>query len=186
MGNLIYIANCSLDGYTEDETGSIDWTEPDVEVHTFINDLVRPMGTHLYGRRMYETMAVWETDPSLPEQSPPMADFARIWQAVGKVVYSRTLERVWTQRTTLEREFEPQAVRALKARTSGEILAASAFRAGLVDECQLLVVPRLVGGGKRALPEGVRVRLELLDQRRFPNGVVYVRYRLDHSAGELP
>jgi dihydrofolate reductase len=187
MGKLIYIANCSLDGYTEDETGSFDWTEPSLEVHSFVNNLVRAAGTHLYGRRMYETMAVWETDPSLSEQSPVMADFARIWRAVDKVVYSRTLEKVWTERTSLEREFDPQAVRDLKARVSQDILvggaelAANAFRAGLVDECQLLLLPWMVGGGKRALPEGVRMPLKLLAQRSFSSGVVYLRYSLNSS-----
>ena len=189
MGKLIYFANCSLDGYVEDETGSFDWTEPEPEVHAFINDAVRGAGTHLYGRRMYETMAVWETEPSLAEMSPVMADFARIWQDVDKVVYSRTLERVWTHRTTLEREFDPRAVRDLKARASQDILlggadlAASAFRAALVDECQLMVVPWLVGGGKRALPEGVRMPLELLDQRSFGGGAVYLRYGLKSPGG---
>jgi dihydrofolate reductase len=133
---------------------------------------------------MYETMAVWETDPSLPEQSPEMADFARLWQEADKVVYSRTLKDVWTARTSLERAFDPQAVRELKARASQDILvagaelAAEAFRAGLVDECGLIVLPCIIGGGKRGLPDGVRVSLELIDQRTFPNGVVYVRYHL--------
>lgn len=192
MGNLIYIANCSLDGYTADENGNFDWTEPAPEVNAFINDLVRSAGTHLYGRRMYETMAVWETDPSLPGQSPVMADFARLWQAVDKVVYSRTLKEVWTGRTSLERDFDPQAVRELKAGASQDILvggaelAAAAFRAGLVDECCLLLLPWLIGGGKRGLPEGVRVRLQLVDQRTFSNGVVCVRYRLQNSEGGSP
>jgi dihydrofolate reductase len=192
MGKLIYIANCSLDGYTEDETGSINWTEPSPEVHAFVNNLVRAAGTHLYGRRMYETMAVWETEPSLSAQSPEMADFARLWQEADKIVYSRTLKDVWTQRTSLEREFDPQAVRDLKARTSRDLLvggaelAASAFRAGLVDECQLLVLPWMVGGGKRALPAGVRMPLELLDQRSFSSGVVYVRYRMQNAERGSP
>jgi dihydrofolate reductase len=187
MGKLIYIANCSLDGYTEDATGSFDWTEPSPEVFAFINDLVRAAGTHLYGRRMYETMAVWETEPSLREGSVQEADFARIWEEADKVVYSRTLAKAWTERTSLEREFDPQAVRDIKARASQDILvagaelAANAFRAGLVDECQLLLVPWMVGGGKRALPEGVRMPLELLDQRSFSSGVVYVRYSLNNT-----
>jgi dihydrofolate reductase len=136
---------------------------------------------------MYETMAVWETDTSLPEHSPIMADFARLWQAGDKVVYSRTLKEVWTERTSLERDFDPQAVRELKARASQDILvggaelAAEAFKAGLVDECGLVLVPWLIGGGKRALPEGVRAPLELIDQRNFPGGVVYVRYRMQNS-----
>lgn len=192
MGNLIYIANCSLDGYTADETGNFDWTEPSQDLYAFYNDLVRSTGTHLYGRRMYETMAVWETDPSLPEQSPVMADFARLWQAADKVVYSRTLKEVWTERTTLERDFDPQSVRELKARASQDILvggaelAAAAFRAGLVDECGLILLPWLIGGGKRGLPEGVRAPLELTDQRTFSNGAVYVRYRLQNSEGGSP
>jgi dihydrofolate reductase len=184
MGNLIYIANSSLDGYTADEAGNFGWTEPTPEVHAFINDLVRSMGTHLYGRRMYETMAVWETEPSFAEQSPVTADFARIWQATDKVVYSRTLKEVWTGRTRLERDFDPQAVRELKLRTSRDLLvagaelAAAAFKAGLVDECGLIVVPWLIGGGKRALPQGLRAPLQLVDQRSFASGAVYVRYRL--------
>jgi dihydrofolate reductase len=192
MGSLIYIANCSLDGYTADETGNFDWTEPTEELHAFVNDLVRSNGTHLYGRRMYETMAVWETDPSLAEQSPVMADFARLWQAADKVVYSRTLNEVWTARTSLERDFEPQAVRDLKAQASQDILvagaelAAAAFRAGLVDECGLILLPWLIGGGKRGLPEGVRAPLELIDQRTFSSGAVYVRYRLENAEGGSP
>jgi dihydrofolate reductase len=156
-------------------------------LHAFFNELVGSCGTHLYGRRMYETMAVWETDPSLPEHSPIMADFARLWQAGDKVVYSRTLKEVWTERTSLEREFDPQAVRELKARTGQDILvggaelAAEAFRAGLVDECGLVLLPWLIGGGKRGLPEGVRAPLELIDQRTFAGGVVYVRYRMQNS-----
>jgi dihydrofolate reductase len=192
MGNLIYIANCSLDGYTADETGNFDWTEPTPELHALFNDLVRSTGTQLYGRRMYETMAVWETDPSLPEQSPVMADFARLWQAADKVVYSRTLKEVWTGRTSLERDFDRQAVLELKARTSqdmligGAELAAAALRAGLVDECGLILLPWLIGGGKPALPQGVRVPLELIDQRTFSSGAVYVRYRLQNSEGRSP
>ena len=191
MSKLIYVVNCSIDGYTEDESGNFDWTEPTPELHALFNDLVRVTGTHLYGRRMYETMAVWETDASLSdaEQSAVMAEFARLWQAADKVVYSRTLQEVWTARTTLEREFDPQAVRELKARASQDLmvggaeLAAEAFRAGLVDECCLVVLPWPIGGGKRALPEGVRVPLELVEQRTFSNGAVYVRYRLRHSDG---
>lgn len=189
MAKLIYIANCSVDGYAADAAGNFDWTEPSSEVHAFENDLVRGASVHLYGRRMYETMAVWETDPSLAGHSPVMADFARLWQEADKVVYSRTLSAVWTSRTSLERDFDPEAVRLLKARSSRDILiggaeiAAEAFRAGLIDECCLIFVPRIVGGGKRALPERLQIPLELIDQRTFENGAVYVRYRLLNTTG---
>ena len=182
MAKLIYSAIASLDGYVTDEDGNFDWAVPDEEVHTFINDLARPLGTYLYGRRMYETMVGWETDPTLAEQSPVMRDFAQIWQAAEKFVYSRTLEAVSTARTRIERDFEPDAVRQMKASAQrdmivgGADLAAHAFRAGLVDECHLFVVPIVVGGGKRSLPDDVRVELELLDERRFEGGVVYLHY----------
>jgi dihydrofolate reductase len=183
MAKLIYSAIASLDGYIADEDGNFDWAVPDEEVHAFINDLERPVGTYLYGRRMYETMAGWETDPTLAEQSPLMRDFAQIWQAADKVVYSKTLETVSTTRTRLEREFDPEAVRQMKASAgrdisvSGPDLAAQAFRAALVDECYLIVTPIVVGGGKRSLPNDVRLKLELLDERRFDNGMVYLHYR---------
>jgi dihydrofolate reductase len=183
VAKLIYSAIASLDGYIADEDGSFDWAVPDEEVHAFINDLIRPFGTYLYGRRMYEMMVGWETDPALAEQSPLMRDFAEIWKAADKVVYSRTLEAVSTSKTRMERDFDPETVRQLKASTgrdltvSGPDLATHAFRAGLVDECDLFLAPVVVGGGKRALPEGVRVGLELLDERRFGNGMVYLRYR---------
>ncbi len=183
MAKLIYSAIASLDGYIADEDGSFDWAVPDEEVHAFINDLIRPFGTYLYGRRMYELMVGWETDPALAEQSPLMRDFAEIWKAADKVVYSRTLEAVSTSKTRMERDFDPETVRQLKASTgrdltvSGPDLATHAFRAGLVDECDLFLAPVVVGGGKRALPEGVRVGLELLDERRFGNGMVYLRHR---------
>ncbi len=183
MAKLIYSAIASLDGYIADEDGSFDWAVPDEEVHAFINDLIRPIGTYLYGRRMYEMMVVWENDPALAEQSPLLRDFAEIWQAADKVVYSRTLEAVSTSKTRMERDFDPETVRRLKASTgrdltvSGPDLATHAFRAGLVDECDLFLAPVVVGGGKRALPEGVRVGLELLDERRFGNGMVYLRHR---------
>ena len=182
MAKLIYSAIASLDGYIADEDGSFDWAVPDEEVHAFINDLERPVGTYLYGRRMYEMMVGWETDPSIAEQSPLMRDFAEIWRAADKVVYSRTLEAS-TSKTRMERDFDPETVRRLKASTgrdltvSGPDLATHAFRAGLVDECDLFLAPVVVGGGKRALPEGVRVGLELLDERRFGNGMVYLRHR---------
>ena len=184
MSKLIYIANVSVDGYIEDSDGIFNWTEPSDEVFAFITDLVRPVGTSLYGRRLYETMAVWETDPALAAASELMGDFARVWQAADKVVYSTTLHAVSTANTQLERNFDPDVVRALKTSAAGDLtvgganLAAHAFRAGLVDECQLLIYPVLVGNGKPALPRDTRAQLELLDERRFTNGVVYVRYRL--------
>jgi dihydrofolate reductase len=183
MARLIYAAIASLDGYIEDENGRFDWAEPDEEVHAFVNDLERPVGTYLYGRRMYETMAGWETDPSLAEHSREMRDFAEIWQAADKIVYSRSLETASTERTRIERDFDPDAVRELKAAAARDLgvggpdLAAHAFRAGLVDECHLFLAPILVGNGKPAFPDDVRVTLELLDERRFGNGTVYLAYR---------
>ena len=182
MAKLIYVSNVSLDGYIEDESGSFEWTEPDDELFAFITDLVRPINTHLYGRRLYEAMAVWETEPALAAQSELMADFAGIWQAADKVVYSTTLEAVPTANTRVERIFDPAAVREMKASASGDLtvggaeLAAHAFKAGLVDECHLFVRPVLVGGGKPGLPSDVRVDLELLDTRRVGRGVAYLRY----------
>jgi dihydrofolate reductase len=184
MAKLIYAALASLDGYIEDEQGRFDWAQPDEEVHAFVNDLERPIGTHLYGRRLYETMAAWETDASLAEHSPVSRDYAQVWRAADKIVYSRTLEAAPTARTRIVREFEPEEVRRLKATAERDLavggaeLAALAFRAGLVDECHLFLAPIVVGGGKRALPRDVRVELQLLDQRRFGNGMVYVRYAL--------
>ena len=183
MAHLIYSAISSLDGYIEDMDGKFDWAAPDEEVHRFINDLVRATGTHLYGRRMYETMAVWETDPTLAADSPLMRDFAEIWQAADKIVYSRTLASASTRKTRIEPSFNPEAIRQLKEAVEHDILiggpelAAHAFRAGLIDECHLFLVPILVGGGKSALPDNVRMELELLAERRFHNGTVYIRYR---------
>ena len=183
MARLIYSAICSLDGYTADADGKFDWAVPDEEVHAFVNELERPVGTYLYGRRMYETMAAWETLGAVPGQSAIAVDFAAIWQAADKVVYSRTLGSVTTARTRLEREFDPAAVARMKAvadrdlTIAGPGLAAHALRAGLVDECHLLLAPVVVGGGTRALPDGLRLRLELLDERRFGSGVAYLRYR---------
>ena len=183
MSRLIYSAIASLDGYIADEDGNFDWAVPDEEVHAFINDLERPLGTYLYGRRMYEMMVGWETDPTLAGQSPLMRDFAEIWQAADKIVHSRTLEKVPTKRTRIERDFDPEAVRRMKASAErdmvvgGPDLAAEAFRAGLVDECHLFVAPIAVGGGKRSLPDDARVEFELLDERRFGNGMVYLHYR---------
>ena len=183
MAKLMYSAIASLDGYVADEDGNFDWAIPDEEVHAFINDLDRPVGTHLYGRRMYETMAGWETDPTLAERSPLMRDFAQIWQAADKIVYSRTLEATSTARTRIERDFDPEAVRQMKALAARDLivggpeLAAQAFEAGLVDECHLFVAPMVVGGGKQSLPDNVRLKLELLDERRFGGGMVYLYYR---------
>jgi dihydrofolate reductase len=182
MAKLIYSAIASLDGYIEDEDGRFDWAEPDEEVHTFVNDLERPVGTYLYGRRMYETMVAWETMP-LAGQPAFMRDFAEMWQAAEKIVYSRTLEAASSARTRIERTFEPDAVRRLKAAAQRDLvvggpdLAGRAFEAGLVDELHLFFAPIVVGGGKRLLPEGVRMPLELLDERRFAGGTLYVRYR---------
>ena len=184
MAKLIYVANVSLDGYIEDERGSFDWTAPDDELFAFITDLVRPVGTYLYGRRMYETMAPWETDPALAAQSDLMADFADVWQAADKVVYSTTLDAVSTTKTRLEHSFDPASVRGVKASATSDLtvggadLAAQAVGVGLVDEFHLFIRPLLVGGGKSALPGDTRAELELLDDHRLSNGVVYLRYRI--------
>jgi len=183
MAHLIYSAISSLDGYIEDTDGKFDWAEPDEEVHRFTNDLERAAGTYLYGRRMYETMMSWETEPTLAAASPLMRDFAEIWQAADKIVYSRTLETVSTRKTRIERTFEPEAIRRLKEAAEQDILiggpdlAAHAFRSGLIDECHLFLIPILVGGGKQSLPDDVRLELELLEERRFGDGVVFLRYR---------
>ena len=183
MAKLIYMAIASLDGYVTDEEGNFEWAKPDEEVHAFVNDLERPIGTHLYGRRLYEVMTGWETMHTLPDQTPQTLDFAAIWRAAEKVVYSRTLETVSSARTRIERDFAPGAVRQMKAEAERDIsiggatLADEAIRAGLVDELHLIVNPIVVGGGTPSLPDGVRWELDLLDERRFANGVVYVRYR---------
>jgi dihydrofolate reductase len=182
MAKLVYSAISSLDGYVADANGNFDWAAPDEEVHTFVNDLERTVGTYLYGRRMYEVLVAWET-MSLADQPPFIQDFAEIWWAANKVVYSTTLGTVSSARTRLERDFDPEAVRQLKASAEHDIsvggpdLAAQAIKAGLVDECHLLLTPILVGGGTRSLPNDVRVKLELLDERRFANGVVHLHYR---------
>jgi dihydrofolate reductase len=182
MAKLIYSVIASLDGYVADEDGNFEWAVPDEEVHTFINDLERPVGTYLYGRRMYEVMVGWESDPTLADQSPLMRDFAEIWQAADKIVYSKTLQTVSSARTRIERDFDPEAIRQMKARLGSDVivggpeLAAQAMKAGLVDELHLFVVPIVVGGGKQSLPNNVRQKLELLDERRFGNGMVYLRY----------
>jgi dihydrofolate reductase len=178
-GKLIYSAIASLDGYTADAEGKFDWARPDAEVHAFVNDLERPIGTYLYGRRMYEVMAVWET---MDDPAPVSQDFAALWRAADKVVYSTTLAEPSSTRTRIEREFDVDAVGALKEAANRDLtiggpeLAAHALAAGLVDEVQLLLTPIVVGGGTRALPEGVRLGLELMDERRFGNGVVFLRY----------
>jgi dihydrofolate reductase len=184
MARLIYSAIASLDGYIEDEQGKFGWAEPDQDVHAFLNEAERPVGTYLYGRRMYETMVYWETVPAGPGQSAPGRDYAQIWRAADKIVYSRTLQAPASARTRIERDFEPAAVSALKESSDRDItvggaaLAATAMAAGLVDECHLYLVPVLVGGGKRALPDGVRAQLGLLDEHRFRSGFVYLRYQL--------
>ncbi len=187
MAHLIYSAISSLDGYTEDREGKFDWAVPDEEVHRFINDLERPAGTYLYGRRMYETMLVWETDPNLAADNSITRDFAEIWKAANKTVYSRTLGSVSTRKTQLERNFDPEAIRQLKKAVDQDILiggpelAAHAFRSGLIDECHLFLTPVIVGGGKPSLPDHVRLELELLEERRFGSGVVFLRYRTRQS-----
>ena len=188
MGRLIYAMMPSLDGYVRDRDGGFGWAEPDEEAHSFVNELSRSVGTYLYGRRMYETMLFWETAHTLPDEPPVIAEYARVWQAADKVVYSTTLTEVTSARTRLERSFDPDAVRALKAASDldisvdGPTLAAHAIRAGLVDEYQLYVAPVLVGGGQRFFPDDVRVDRELLDERRFGNGMVYLRYGVTNPA----
>jgi dihydrofolate reductase len=182
MAKLIYSAITSLDGYVADEEGNFDWAAPDEEVHTFVNDLERPVGTYLYGRRMYEVMVAWETEPDVAGQPPAVQDYAEIWRAADKIVYSRTLETVSSARTQIERDFDPEAVRQMKASAGRDVsvggpdFAAEAIRAGLVDELHLFVTPIVVGGGKRCLPDNVRLELELLDEHRFDSGVVYLHY----------
>ena len=183
MAHLIYSAISSLDGYIEDRDGNFDWAMPDEEVHRFINNLERTVGTYLLGRRMYEIMTVWETDPNLAADSPLTQDFAEIWQAADKIVYSRTLAAASTRKTQIERTFNPEAVQQLKKTAQHDILiggpelAAHAFRAGLIDECHLFLTPIIVGGGKQSLPDNIRLELELLEERRFSNGTVFLRYR---------
>ena len=184
MANLIYSAIASLDGFIEDASGSFDWAAPDEEVHRFINDLERPAGTYLFGRRMYETMMVWETEPSLAADSQILRDYAEIWQAADKIVYSRTLEAPSTSKTRIERVFDPEEIRKLKAAAGHDILiggpglATHAFRAGLIDECHVFLVPVSVGCGKKFLPDNIRLEMELLEDRRFGNGMVFLRYQV--------
>jgi dihydrofolate reductase len=183
MAKLIYSALTSLDGYVADEDGNFDWAKPSEEVHVFVNDLERPVGTYLFGRRMYEVMAYWETADTVADQPPVVRDYAKIWQTAEKIVYSRTLAEVSSANTRIEREFDIDAVRQLKATADRDIgvggpeLAAQAIEAGLVDELHLFLSPVVVGGGKPSLPDKVRLELELLDERRFANGVVHLHYR---------
>ena len=182
MARLIYSAIASLDGYTADAEGKFDWAAPDAELHAFVNDLERDVGTHLYGRRMYETMAVWQR-MDVSAEPDVMRDYAGIWRDADKVVYSRTLAAASTPRTRIERDFDPEAVRRMKETAGRDLsvggpgLAAHALRAGIVDEIQLFLVPVVVGGGTRALPDGLRLDLDLLDERRFAGGAVYLRYQ---------
>jgi dihydrofolate reductase len=195
MAKLIYSAIASLDGYVEDENGRFEWAEPDAEVHAFVNELERPTGTYLYGRRMYETMLWWETldtgpaeDARADDDADPLravtSDYAELWRAADKIVYSRTLDAVSSARTRIEREFDPDAIRDLKRTAAADIsiggseLAGQALGAGLVDELRLLINPVIVGGGKPALPDRVWTELELIDERRFQGGVVHVSYRV--------
>jgi dihydrofolate reductase len=186
VAKLIYSAIGSLDGYIEDAGGTFDWAAPDDEVHAFVNDLERPVGTYLYGRRMYETMVFWETADPDGDWPAVARDFTTIWRAAEKVVYSRTLATVSSARTRIERDFDPEVVGRMKQSANADVgiggaeLAGQALAAGLVDELQLVVVPVVVGGGKRALPADVRVDLDLVDEHRFQNGTVFLRYRVRH------
>lgn len=188
MGKLIYSMITSVDGYVSDRDGNFGWRAPEEESHDFINAQFRSVGTYLYGRRMYETMVYWETAHLAPDQPPFILDYARVWQAANKVVYSTTLDEVTSERTRIERTFDPEAIRKLKAAVDHDLsvdgphLAAHAIRAGLVDEYQLIVGPAIVGGGNPFFPDDVRADLELLDQRAFANGVVYLRYGVNGSA----
>jgi dihydrofolate reductase len=185
MGKLIYSALASLDGYIEDEGGKFDWAKPDEEVHSFVNDFSRPVGIYLLGRRMYEVLVYWET-LALDDQPAHIRDFGEVWRAADKIVYSKTLDTVSSARTRIERDFDPETVRQLKAEADRDLtvggpdLAAHAFRAGLVDELHLLLAPVVVGGGKRALPDATRLDLELLDERRFRAGVAHLHYQVRH------
>jgi dihydrofolate reductase len=184
MAKLIYAAISSLDGYVADAEGKFDWSAPDQEVHRFVNDLERPIGTHLYGRRMYEVMRYWETAPTGNDEPSAEQEYAKIWQTADKIVYSKSLERASTGKTRIEREFDPEAIQQFKAAAardisvSGPTLAAQALKLGLVDECHLFLSPIVVGGGNPALPDNVRLVFELLEERRFSNGVVHLHYRV--------
>lgn len=189
MAKLIYSAITSLDGYVEDSQGRFDWAAPDEEMHRFVNDLQRPIGTYLYGRRMYETMLYWETAHAVIDQPAVALDFAGIWQAATKIVYSSTIQAPESARTRIEPTFDPTEVRRLKDTATSDLsvggsrLAAQALRAGLVDECHLFAAPVIVGGGKHWLPDGVGLPLELLDERRFDGGAVHLHYRITCAGG---
>jgi dihydrofolate reductase len=184
MAKLVYLTNASLDGYIEDRSGAIDLYEPDDEVFAATTELLRPHGTLLYGRRLYESMAVWETNPAIAEQSELTAEFARVWRVPEKVVFSRTLTAAPTAATRIERDFDPATVQDLKDGATADLLiggaqlAARAFAEGLIDEYLVMLWPAIIGGGKPALPSGDRIDLELLDERRFANGVVFLRFRV--------
>lgn len=186
MANLIYSVICSLDGYVEDASGSFKWAAPDDEVHAFVNELERPIQIQLYGRRMYETMVFWETVDACGDGPAVGREFAAIWQEAEKVVFSRSLESVSSARTRIERELDPAAIRQMKQSSESDIsiggaeVAGQMITAGVVDEVQLLLVPVLIGGGKRALPTGVQTQLELVDERRFQSGTVFLHYRVHH------
>jgi dihydrofolate reductase len=183
VAKLIYVAIASLDGYIEDRWGKFDWAEPDQELHAFVNELARPVRTYLLGRRMYDVLVYWESI-ELAGQPPHIRDFAEIWRAADKIVYSKTLEAASSARTRIERDFDPERVRQLKAEAADDLsvggpeLAGHAIRAGLVDDVHLFLAPIAVGGGKHCLPQNVRVELELLDERRFAGGVVHLHYRI--------
>ena len=183
MGKLVYSIMCSLDGYVADPDGNFDWAEPDEEVHTYVNDRQRQIGLHLYGRRMYEVLAVWEADDWMVDEPAYIHDYATVWRSADKIVYSRTLEEANTSRTRIERRFDPGTVPALKAGVDRDVmiggpeLAAQALRGGVVDEIELFVAPVVVGAGHAALPPGLRLPLELIEERRFSNGMVALRYR---------
>lgn len=184
MARLIYAAITSLDGYVADEEGNFDWAAPDEEVHAFVNDLERTVGTYLYGRRMYEVMNYWETASAVDGESPVGQDYAQIWRSADKIVYSKTLNAVSSARTRIERDFDAEAVLRMKTKAGRDIgvggteLSARALEAGLVDELHLFFTPIVVGGGKRSLPDNIRLELELLDERHFTSGVVYLHYRI--------
>jgi dihydrofolate reductase len=184
MGKLIYTAITSLDGFIEDEDGHFHWAAPDEEVHAFVNDLERPIGTYLYGRRMYETMVFWETAATGDDESAIFRDYAELWRGAQKVVFSTTLEMASSARTRIEATFDTQVIRQMKESARDDLaiggaeLAALAFRAAMIDECHLFLNPIVVGGGKPALPSNVRTRLVLLNEGRFGNGVVHLHYRV--------
>jgi dihydrofolate reductase len=189
MAKLIFSAITSLDGYIEDEDGNFDWAAPDEEVHSFVNDLERPVGTYLYGRRMYETMLYWET---ADDSGAVARDYLSIWRSAEKVVFSRTLQTPSSAKTRVEREFDPRVIQEMKSSQERDItvggpnLAAQAFKAGLVDECQLFLMPVVLGGGKPSLPSDVRFEVEVLSERRFRSGVVFLHYRTSMADSEHP